>query len=186
MPLGQTSPAMVPHWKNSMEGVQSNLSPETVERMVEALSGMSVEGEFGYAIETRLKTKELFVNRREEDGKLQARVVHEITVSKDMLNAADSIHGGCIAYLIDICSSVPLSLIGIVTNGAVFLVSQAINTIYHGGSGLGAKLKITSMTTAVGGRVMSARTEIWDVTNQRLVASGTHVKMQPSVPRPKL
>lgn len=112
---------MVPHWKNSMEGVQSNLSPETVERMVEALSGMSVEGEFGYAIETRLKTKELFVNRREEDGKLQARVVHEITVSKgkqhvsyvsqhqaqcsmnevDMLNAADSIHGGCIAYLID-------------------------------------------------------------------------------------
>jgi len=38
---------------------------------------------------------------------------------------------------------------------------------------------------AVGARIMSSRTEIWDDTTKRLCVTGIHVKMEPSPPKSK-
>ncbi|KZT06487.1 uncharacterized protein LAESUDRAFT_653521 [Laetiporus sulphureus 93-53] len=144
------------------------------------LPAFTREGDFADTVITNLKAIELTIFDRPQDGKQQTRVVFELTVNNDMLNAFDMMHGGCIAFLVDVCSSVALSLLGIVTNGNVAYVSQALNTTYFAGAPLGAKLQIISTTTSVGSRIAIAETEIWDMTDRRLVASGIHTKMKPS------
>jgi len=114
--------------------------------------------------------------KSEEPLKKEGRVVCELTVMDDMLNGAGNIHGGCSAFLIDTCST--LSLMAF--NSNVKHVSQTLNIVYHSPAALGERLRIVNTTMTVGARVMSARTEIWNTTKHRLVASGVHIKMQPS------
>jgi acyl-coenzyme A thioesterase 13 len=76
-------------------------------------------------------------------------------------------------------------------------VSQSLNLSYHApappyappfipnmrysrADGRGAQLRVVSTSLALSARSMSARSEIWDVTNQCLVASGVHIKMDVS------
>ena len=54
------------------------------------------------------------------------------TLFVDMINGGGNIHGGCSAFLVDVCSSLSLSALSLVTEGKEYLsVSQAINMIYH-------------------------------------------------------
>jgi acyl-coenzyme A thioesterase 13 len=62
-----------------------------------------------------------------------------------------------------------------------FLTFYVISSLFSRGS----KLRIVSSTLTLGARSMSARTEIWDATHQRLVASGVHVKMDASAAKPQ-
>ncbi|KAJ6476211.1 HotDog domain-containing protein [Mycena sanguinolenta] len=115
-------------------------------------------------------------NKADEPLKQEGRVVCELTVTEDMLNGGGNVHGGCSAFLIDVCST--LSLMAF--NSNINTVSQSLNIVYHSPATLGEKLRIVNTTMTVGARAMSARTEIWNVTKHRLVASGVHIKMQPS------
>ncbi|KAA1466659.1 Thioesterase/thiol ester dehydrase-isomerase [Dentipellis sp. KUC8613] len=136
---------------------------------------------FSAPIARRLHLVEVDVRgKADEPSRQEARVVCETEVAEDMLNIAGNMHGGCSAFLVDVCSSTPFAALS--PEGAMG-VSQAINMVYHAPARLGDKLKIVSTTIAVGARVMSARCEIWDTTNHRLVASGVHVKMDPSPPK---
>jgi len=173
-------------WKEIVSSAKGNLSPEIKQQLVDALAILTKDGDFGDLTISSLKATELSIFERTADGKKQARVVFELVVAQGMLNARDSIHGGCLAYLVDVCSSVALSVLGLATGGPVDLVSQAINMIYHSGAGIGDKLEIINETVSTGSRAVSAKTEIWDVTNRRLVASGTHIKMKPGVRKAKL
>ncbi|KAJ7886882.1 hypothetical protein B0H14DRAFT_2563188 [Mycena olivaceomarginata] len=83
-----------------------------------------------------------------------------LKTGKDMLNGGGSVHGGCSAYLIDMCSTLVLMACGQYVH-----VSQSLNIVYHSPAAL---------------RTMTARTEIWNATKHRLVASGVHIKMAPS------
>ncbi|KAG8741338.1 hypothetical protein FRC10_002955 [Ceratobasidium sp. 414] len=64
-------------------------------------------------------------------------------------------------------------------------VSQALNVLYHSPAHpkmtretpRGSTLKIISETVVVGGRAGTIRCEIWDSTNNVLVATGTQTKM---------
>ncbi|KAJ7239983.1 HotDog domain-containing protein [Mycena haematopus] len=115
-------------------------------------------------------------NKAEEPLKQEGRVVCEVTVTEDMLNGGGNIHGGCSAFLVDLCST--LSIIALTSN--TYHVSQSLNIVYHSPATLGEKLRIVNTTMTVGARALSARTEIWNATKHRLVASGVHIKMQPS------
>ncbi|KAJ7223056.1 HotDog domain-containing protein [Mycena pura] len=114
-------------------------------------------------------------NKAEEPLKQEGRVVCEIVVTEDMLNGGGNLHGGCSAYLIDNCSSLSLMIVQPGPN-----VSQSLNIVYHSPATLGDKLRIVNTSIAIGARALSARAEIWNVTKHRLVASGVHIKMQPS------
>jgi len=143
---------------------------------------------FGEAIQRRLRCTEISINKKaEEERKLEARYVVETEVAEDMLNGGGNIHGGCSAFLVDICSSLALFALGIENKGDVQLsVSQSLNIVYHSPAQLGDKLRIVNTTLTLGTRAHSVRTEIWNVTYHRLVVSGTHVKMLASTPKPNL
>ncbi|KAH9482185.1 Acyl-coenzyme A thioesterase 13 [Psilocybe cubensis] len=148
--------------------------------------GMTTSG-FGEAIQKRLRLTEISFNKKaEEERKMEARVVMETEVHEDMLNGGGNIHGGCSAFLVDTCSSLALLAMVKETQGVlVATVSQSLNLVYHSPAQLGDTLRIVNTTLTVGARAHSVRTEIWNVTHHRLVVSGTHVKMVPSLPKPK-
>ncbi|KAI0373161.1 hypothetical protein BV20DRAFT_938327 [Pilatotrama ljubarskyi] len=161
-------------------------------------------GQFAQPTGSRLEMSEVAVYEREEDGKTQVRMVFEIDMGEDMLNSGGNMHGGCSMYLIDVyvpsgpfwvrpkllsrrahcsCSSIALVALGIATHRYANFVSQAITTVFHAPATLGARLRIVNNTVSFGARTVSARTEIWDTTNRRLVATGIHNQMQPSTPK---
>lgn len=127
------------------------------------------------------------VKKAEEPTKEEGRVVCSLVVTEDMLNGSGTMHGGCAAFLIDYCSSLVDTAYSVTVSGKpIFSVSQALNVVYHSPAVLGDKLRIVNTTITTGARASSARTEIWNETHRRLVASGIHVKMQPSAPKTKL
>ncbi|PPQ94811.1 hypothetical protein CVT25_007448 [Psilocybe cyanescens] len=138
--------------------------------------------QFGDAIQSRLRVTEMTVNKKvEEENKLEAKVVMEIEVQEDMLNPGGNVHGGCSAFLVDVCSSISLYAMILSTQGTMYMtVTQTLDSVYHSPAQPGDTLRIVNITLTLGARSHSARTEIWNVTKHRLVASGTHVKMVPS------
>jgi len=165
--------------------IKGNVPPEMQEQLIQVLVPLTPEKGFASEIYKQLRIKEMSLFEREQDGRMQARIIFEITVNEDMVNAYHILHGGCVGHLIDGCTSVTLALLEIKLKKPVFHVSQALNIVFHAAAPLGSKLKIVNTTTAMGGRTMTAAAEIWDVTNRRLVASGVHTKMQPKI-MPKL
>jgi len=142
---------------------------------------------FGDSIQKRMKVVEISLNKKvEEERKLEARVVVEVDVTEDMLNGGGNIHGGCSAFLVDVCSSLALIAFNLENSGDITSVSQSLNIVYHSPAQLADKLRIVNTTLTIGARAQSARTEIWNVTHHRLVVSGTHIKMLPSFPKAAL
>ncbi|GLB34270.1 putative thioesterase superfamily protein [Lyophyllum shimeji] len=143
---------------------------------------------FGESIMKRIVVTEVSVEKKaEEPRKLEGRVVCEVTVEDDMINGGGNIHGGCSAFLIDVCSTMALMALSMTDKGEAHRsVSQSLNVVYHSPAGLGDKLRLVNTTITLGGRAQSARTEIWNVTHHRLVSSGVHIKMQPSSPKANL
>ncbi|KAF9553277.1 hypothetical protein CPC08DRAFT_673420 [Agrocybe pediades] len=141
---------------------------------------------FGESIQKRLRVTEIsIIKKAEEEKKTEGRVVVELEVGEDMLNGGGNIHGGCSAYLVDVCSTLALIALGIANTGELSpSVSQSLNIVYHSPAKLGDKLRLVNTTLTLGARALSARTEIWNVTHHRLVVSGTHIKMNPS-PAPR-
>ncbi|KAF9498888.1 hypothetical protein BDN71DRAFT_311977 [Pleurotus eryngii] len=122
--------------------------------------------------------------KNEEPLKKEARVVCEIAVTEDMLNGGGKIHGGCSATLVDICTSYALIAYNMAVIGEPTpSVSQAINMVYHSPANLGDKLKIVSTTMSVGARAMSARCEIWNTSQHKLVASDIVIRLSYDTPR---
>ncbi|TFK24722.1 hypothetical protein FA15DRAFT_669292 [Coprinopsis marcescibilis] len=139
---------------------------------------------FGRSIQERFVVTEVSVlEKKDEPSKLEGRVVVELDVNEEMINGGGNIHGGCSAFLVDMCSSLAISTLGLATEGTQYpTVSQAINMIYHSPAAVGDRLRLVNTSMTLGNRAQSARTEIWNVTHSRLVASGTHIKMKPSAP----
>ncbi|KAF7320903.1 4HBT domain-containing protein [Mycena chlorophos] len=131
---------------------------------------------FGHDIIAQMKVTHASVDpKAEEPSKKEGRVVVELPVIPSMLNGGGNVHGGCAAFLIDLCSTLSLLLLD-----PSLTVSQSLNVVYHSPATLGETLRIVNTTLTVGSRALSARTEIWNATKHRLVASGVHIKMQPS------
>ncbi|EGN94327.1 hypothetical protein SERLA73DRAFT_188142 [Serpula lacrymans var. lacrymans S7.3] len=151
------------------------------ERRNKAISPKGFERE----ITSRLTWKEVsLVRKAEEPEKLEGRVVMEIIVEEDMLNAADNLHGGCSGLLVDNCSTMANVVLGQAMGEEAKLgVSLSINIMYHSPAALGDKLRIVSTTLTMGARAMSSRCEIWNDTRHRLVVSGVHSKMAGSPPK---
>jgi acyl-coenzyme A thioesterase 13 len=139
---------------------------------------------FAPTVVERLEIIEVSVHpKRDEPRKKEAYVVIELDALEDTLNGGANVHGGCHAFLIDVCSSLALAAYSLEAQGMFSTtVSQSLNVVYHAPAPGGVRLRIVNTTMAVGARTASVRTEIWDITHKRLVSSGVHVKMNPSAP----
>ncbi|KAJ3818509.1 HotDog domain-containing protein [Lentinula raphanica] len=123
----------------------------------------------------------------EEPSRLEGKVVIQTVVNEDMLNLANTVHGGCLAYFVDCCSSTALIALDLHhSDDYVLSVSQALNVVFHSPAALGETIRMVSMSVSSGGRSAAGRTEIWNDNHKRIMASGTHIKMMPSNPKTKL
>ncbi|KAG7097498.1 hypothetical protein E1B28_004840 [Marasmius oreades] len=170
--------------------IGGNCSLETKQRIVDTLASHVRHGVFaGSTVASKLRVSEVTVGQMREDPlREEGRAVFTLTVDEDMMNLAGGVHGGCIAYLIDFCSSLALAVLAHKQTGdrRVISVSQALNIVYHSPAPLGDKLRIINTTMTVGKRASSIRSEIWSDVNHRLIASGVHVKMDPSPLKAKI
>ncbi|KAI9056550.1 hypothetical protein FKP32DRAFT_1599286 [Trametes sanguinea] len=166
--------------------VKGDISAKVQQEVVSFSEFVMQRGAFARSTGSSLVLKEIEVFRRDKDGKSHARVVYETTVHEEMLNISGNMHGGCAVYLIDICSSMALAVLGMATDKPWNFVSQAINTTFHAPAPAGVKIEIINTTVSFGSRTVTAITEIWDTTNNRLCVTGTHNKMKPSEPKTKL
>ncbi|KAH9002446.1 HotDog domain-containing protein [Lactarius hatsudake] len=164
--------------------MKGNLPPEQKQGLETIMHHiMSRSDLFGASVGRRVViTEASIVPKAEEASRTEARVVCEVTVEEDMLNPGKSLHGGCAAFLIDRCVYSCSTLVFIAA-GRSAGVSASMNVVYHAPATHGSKLRIVSTAMALGTRIMSARTEIWDVTKKRLCVTGIHVKMEPSPPK---
>ncbi|KAI1786933.1 hypothetical protein LXA43DRAFT_897029 [Ganoderma leucocontextum] len=159
--------------------------PPSIQRQIVEFSDFHLKDvDFARTTGQRLALKEAAVFKRAEDAKLQSRLVYEVTVAQDMTNRQDTLHGGCTAFLVDVCSSVGLAFLAMVQGRPSDFVSQTIITTYHAPAPLGATLNVVSTTTSFSARTVASRVEVWDVTHHRLCVSGVHNKMAPKLPTP--
>ncbi|KAI0068494.1 hypothetical protein BV25DRAFT_582 [Artomyces pyxidatus] len=153
-------------------------APNEVKQRIADVLAMGGSG-FGSVLEGNLDVKEVSIGgNAEEPSKKEARIVCESVVEENMLNIGRTLHGGFVALYIDVCGTFPLialpGLSGVTLN---------LNVSYHSPAKLGDKLRIITTTLSNGARVLSTRGEIWNITTKRLVASGVHIKMEPSAPK---
>ncbi|KAF9458490.1 hypothetical protein BDZ94DRAFT_102837 [Collybia nuda] len=140
---------------------------------------------FANSIADRIKVVEVSIVENPEDPfKIDGRVVCEIDVTSDMLNATGAMHEGCAVFLIDECSACSLAVLNAAEGRPSRPgVSQAINTIFHSQARLGTRLRIVNTSMTGGVEMTSCKAEIWDIQNHRLIASGVQLQMMPSRPR---
>lgn len=138
---------------------------------------------FASSIGARLELTEIsIVPKREDPQVMEARIAAEIDVRPEMLNDYGFTHGGCIAYLIDLCTSIPAVALELYhgKEPKPNTVSQTLTVQYLGPSKPGDRLRLVSSTVVVGGRVRTLYCEVWAKNRHRLVATATHVKLEPS------
>ncbi|KAI0034355.1 HotDog domain-containing protein [Vararia minispora EC-137] len=154
----------------------SGSAPLDVKRTALAYYSTAAHDErFSIDVLRRVRIMEVSVQpKADEPSQVETVIVCETEVERDMLNAAGSMHGGCGAYLVDVCASVAIA-----AAGHIDAVSQTLNMYYHAPALTEHRLRIISRTMSVGSRIASARSEIWDTTSARLCASGVLVKMSP-------
>ncbi|KAF9073977.1 hypothetical protein BDP27DRAFT_1215001, partial [Rhodocollybia butyracea] len=100
----------------------------------------------------------------------------------DMANNRYTMHGGCTAFLVDMCSSLALAALtrNINPNSSKFkAVSQSLNIVYHSPAPVGDRLRIVSTTMPVPfvSKELELDSNIWSKDYHRLVASGMHNMM---------
>ncbi|KAI0340838.1 hypothetical protein BDW22DRAFT_1430503 [Trametopsis cervina] len=168
----------------SLREARGSASPEAKQAVGKWYGSRGTESQFIYPILSRMEATDVDVTELEDvPGKTQGRIVFEMDVQSDMCNALLAMHGGCTAALIDICTSLTVSLVAFYVSPATKShVSLVLNTTYHSPAPLNSRIKIVCSTVAFGARTMTAKAEVYDKTHNRLVATGVHVKMQPSLP----
>ncbi|TFK53235.1 hypothetical protein OE88DRAFT_1711899 [Heliocybe sulcata] len=143
--------------------------------------GLGDEGCFGYAVGKDLRFVEVSIDRRQDKGgRMEATTVAEVDVTKKMLNGAGMLHGGCLAYLVDMCCATPSIVLGLVQRINGVGVTQAMNILYHSPAPSGTTLRIVSTSVTLGGRCMTSRCEVIDHHSGRSIASAFLNKMQPN------
>ncbi|KAN0128573.1 HotDog domain containing protein [Lactarius tabidus] len=160
--------------------IKGNLSLKLKQQLEAGMYGIMARSDiYGASIgKCVVVTEASIVPKAEEASRTEARVVCEVTVEEDMLNPGGRLHGACAAYLIDSCSTLVF-----VASGRSGGVTQSLDLVFHAPAAPGSKLRIVNTGMAVGARIMSSRTEIWDDTTKRLCVTGIHVKMEPSPPK---
>ncbi|KAL4256758.1 Thioesterase domain-containing protein [Pleurotus pulmonarius] len=195
--MSQPRPRSVTDWISSLRipssaiaavpGSAPDRSKEVTLKLLEIFKVGGVG--FGTGIADRLVVTDVsIIQNSAEPLRADARVVCELEVTEDMANIAGNMHGGCSIYLVDSCSTLPLSawLAAQPDRKNDSGVSQSINTVFHAPAPVGTKLRIISTSTMTEGAIFASRCQIWDVINHRLIASGVHLKMIASQPKPKL
>ncbi|GAA5886708.1 hypothetical protein JCM5296_006377 [Sporobolomyces johnsonii] len=147
----------------------------------------AMERGFCADIAKRISLREISVQGVELDGQDDTRptrsatatVVCELDVDESMCNIAGNCHGGCIAWIVDHCSS--LALLALSGNGrwTTSGVSTNLNISYIAAAPLGTPLRIATTVLQFGRVTGLLETRIEDRETGKLLSFGTHTKQDP-------
>ncbi|CAA7259320.1 unnamed protein product [Cyclocybe aegerita] len=167
-----------------LDSITGNVPREIKELPVKWLAVFRNEGTgFAGNVGERVKVTDVSVVAGVDDPlRMEAKVTTEVEVTEDMCDSQGVLHEGCIVYLIDECSSIAM----VVSNAYEDNyqppgVSQTINTLFHARALVGTKLRLLNFSVANGDQSNAGRTEVWDATNRRLVASGSPRRILDSI-----
>ncbi|KAJ7086252.1 hypothetical protein C8R44DRAFT_821243 [Mycena epipterygia] len=108
-------------------------------------------------------------------------LVCELDVTEEILDGQDKLSNAFIIVIIDECVSSAVTALDYAEGGpGICGVSQSLNTVFHNPVALGAKLRFINTTIAATGGATSCRSEVWDLTQRRLVATAVFVGMASS------
>jgi len=136
-------------------------------------------------IVSRVKVTDVSILPSTDDPlKLEGKVTCEIDVTPDMCDEQGLLAQGCLVTLFDEGSNMSMIVATAAAGRHPFSgVSQTINMYFHASAVAGVKLRLVHFSIASDSQIKSGRSEIWDATNRRLVASGTQLSIPPSVPK---
>jgi len=144
------------------------------------------ENGFAGPIASRVKVTDVSILPSTDDPlRVEGRMTCEIDVTLDMCNEQGVLSGGCIVTLFDEGSNISMVIASAIKGRQSVGVSQTINMFFHAPAVVGVTLRLVHFSIASDSQMNSGRSEIWDTTNHRLVASGTQLSMSPSTPQPK-
>ncbi|KZV98645.1 hypothetical protein EXIGLDRAFT_727366 [Exidia glandulosa HHB12029] len=164
-------------------------APVHIKRSLLQILGTQTPAElFGGTLAQQLQIVEVnLVPSTHEPERVAGQVIWEVVVSENLLDARGSLDVGCFALFLDIWGTFPMIVHGMHhrPRGDNIGVSQAMQFTFHdtGATRLGARIRGDATSLAVGGRTLSARCEMRDVDTGRLLCSGVHLKMSPSIPK---
>ncbi|KAI0340837.1 hypothetical protein BDW22DRAFT_1430502 [Trametopsis cervina] len=164
--------------------VNGNVSVEVRKAIAAWTARMGGLEHFGNNISSRFQPTEMSVYKPvETGGTKQARMIFELDVVEDMCTSSQVMQDGCTMTLIDLCTSTVIALLaahGTPNEHLVLTVSVSLTAEFHAPAPLGCRLKIVNTTVSAEEGAVTARAEIYDINNERLVATGAHTKMAPS------
>ncbi|OBZ82707.1 Acyl-coenzyme A thioesterase 13 [Choanephora cucurbitarum] len=109
------------------------------------------------------------------------KLTWEFVVEQPHCNLLGRVHGGCVATLIDICSSFAIMVNSGRHQWEMLGVSSDLSVTYMSGAAVGQVLRIECETQRVGKNLANIHTKIYDQQN-RVCYSGSHTKFN-IVPR---
>ncbi|KZT60792.1 hypothetical protein CALCODRAFT_515167, partial [Calocera cornea HHB12733] len=130
-------------------------------------------GQFGANVKPHLKI--ISIGTFAEHGRDVFEIEHEAVVSEAFLNCNNVMHGGCTAFIMDVCTTSVLFPF----SEQRMNVSLNLDVIYHAPAPLGTRLHIVSTSVALNKRVLTLSCEIYDADRGTLLATGKHMKMYP-------
>jgi len=171
MALVSILPRIVQHPAASISG---NAEPASKARVLawwdRYLAGPS-SGQFGANVKPYLKI--VSVDVYSEHRRDVFEVVHEATVSEEFLNCNGVMHGGCTAFIMDICTTSVLFPF----SDERMNVSLNLGVTYHAPVPLGTRLRIISTSVSLNKRVPTLSCQMYDVDRGTILATGKHMKM---------
>ncbi|TFK28958.1 hypothetical protein FA15DRAFT_611077 [Coprinopsis marcescibilis] len=139
---------------------------------------------FAHNVADRMRVTDVDVLPRADDKeKMEGRVVVEVVVADEMCDADGVLSQGALVFLVDECSTLSM-VVANANEGRISPpgVSCSINIMFHGSARSGATLRIINRSLASGHDANSGRSEVWDIANHKMIASGTQLTMPPSRP----
>ncbi|KAF8806194.1 hypothetical protein BYT27DRAFT_7191508 [Phlegmacium glaucopus] len=166
-------------------GITGNAPIEIKELPIKWLTLFRKKGKgFAGSVVSRVKVTDVSILPNTADpSRLEGKVTCEIDVTPDMCNEHGVLAQGCLVTLLDEGTNISMAVASAAEGrGQPGGVSQTINIALHEPAVAGVKLCLVHTSIASDSQMNSARSEIWDATNGRLVASGTQLSMPPSIP----
>ncbi|KAJ7634399.1 hypothetical protein FB45DRAFT_908772 [Roridomyces roridus] len=112
-------------------------------------------------------------------------LVCEIVVTEELLDWRGKLGNAFVISVIDECVSSAVTAFDCAEGGAgICGVSQSLNTVLHNSVDLGATLRFVNTTLTATPGTTACRSEVWDLTQRRLVATAVYVGMPSSSPSP--
>ncbi|GAA5825270.1 hypothetical protein JCM10212_005677 [Sporobolomyces blumeae] len=116
----------------------------------------------------------------------QSTVACEIRVEDDMVNMAGNLHGGCGAWLVDVCSSLALLALSGNARWTTSGVSTNLNLSYLVAAPSGTKLRLVTKVLQFGRVTSLLETRIENAETGKLLTVGWHTKQDQYRPEAKL